>query len=119
MTTKAEVRNQSLQMLGVLRIGQSPQDQDKTEIETAYDQVYLDLKKEGLATWAATGEVPGEIAPYMAGLVALSRNVTYPISTERNQRIVNLVGVDGERGKREIRKLTTPKYESLEEPTDY
>lgn len=119
MATKAEVRNQALQMLGVLRIGQSPQDQDKTQIETAYDEVYLDLKKEGLATWAATGDVPDEITPYMAGLVALSRNATYAISTERYQRIVNLVGVDGERGKREIRRLATPKFESLEEPTDY
>lgn len=119
MATKAEVRNQALQLLGVLRIGQSATAQDTTEIETAYDEIYLDLKKEGLATWAATGEVPDELSPYVSGLVALSRNVTYGISQERYQRLILTTGPDGNMAKREIRRLTTPKAESLEEPTDF
>lgn len=106
-------------MLGVLRIGQSASAQDVAEIETAYDEVYADLKSEGLATWAAAGNVPPDVTPYVAALVALSRNATYGISTERFQRIVNIAGSDGEKGKREIRRLTSPKWESLEEPTDF
>ncbi len=119
MATKQEIRNQALQMLGVLRVGQSAQTQDATEIETAYDEVYADLKDEGLATWAAADEAPDTITPYMAGLVALSRNVTYGISAERYQRIIALTGTDGSLAYREIRKIVTPDYQSLDEPTDY
>lgn len=119
MATKAEVRNQALNLLGVLMIGQSAQSQDATEIETAYDEVYADLKAEGLATWASTAEVPDKIAPHVVSLVALSRSETYGISDSRYQRILNRAGTNGMTAKREIRKITNPDYESLTEPTDY
>ncbi len=119
MATKAEVRDQALELLGVLRIGQSPQDQDKVTIETAYDEVYADLKKDGLATWSSTGSVPAELVPHVAHLVAFARIDVYGVSNERYQRILAKTGENGWIAKREIRRLTTPDYESLEEPTDY
>ncbi len=119
MATTAEVRNQALQLLGVLRLGQDPQDQDKTNVETAYGEVYAYLKKEGLATWADGADVPTDLVPYVVALTALSRASLYGISNDRLQRIVMITGPTGDTAYREIRKITTPDYESLEEPTDF
>lgn len=115
MATKAEVRNYTLQELGVLQLGQSAQSQDATEIETAYDEVYADLKSEGLAVWASTGSVPAKLVPHMVALVAYSRANTYGISNDRYMRIAAKAGT----AKSEIRRLVQPDYESLTEPTDY
>ena len=115
MATVTELRNQVLQTMGILRIGQSPQSQDKTEIESAYDEVYADLKQEGLATWTSTGGIPTEVLPHVVSLVALSRSDTYGISDSRLARIAAKASV----AKREIRRLVTPKFESLDEPVDY
>lgn len=120
MATKAEVRNQALQLLGVLQIGQSAQSQDATELETAYTEVYADLKKDGLATWAEAGSsIPDDVTPHLVSLMALSRTDTYGISDSRYQRIVNRAGNNGWLAKREIRRLAQPDYESLEDATDY
>ena len=119
MATKAEVRNQALNLLGVLMIGQSAQSQDATEIETAYEEIYADLKTEGLATWASTAEIPDKLVYHVVSLVALSRSETYGVSDSRYQRILNRAGVNGITAKREIRKLTNPDYESMTEATDY
>ena len=79
MATKTQIRNKALRELGVLRLSQDPQDQDKVELEAAYDEVYAELKEEGLATWAATGEVPSKIVPYVVAWVAITRSGTYGI----------------------------------------
>jgi len=115
MTTKAEIRNQALSLLGRLRLGQSPQDQDKVSIEKAYDEVYEGLKTIGIATWASTAEVPNDITPHVVAMVAMARADTYGVSDSRYARIQNRYIV----AEREIRKLVTPKYESLEESDDY
>lgn len=120
MATRAEIRARALQVLGVVRIGQSAKAEDDTEIGTAYDELYEKLKKEGLATWVLTGNVPLELAPHVVRLVALSRtDGTYPISNDRLQRLVLQTGQNGELSLREIRRLTTTKHESLEEPRDF
>jgi hypothetical protein len=120
LATKAEARNQALQLLGVLQLGQSAQSQDATELETAYTEVYAGLKEEGLATWAEAGSaIPDKVVPHLVSLMALSRTDTYGVSDSRYQRILNRAGANGRIAKREIRKVTTPDYESLDEPTDY
>ena len=119
MATKAELRNRAGEMLGLLPPGQALQSQHTTRIEEAYAEVYADLKTEGLNIWASDGDCPDELNPYIAGLMALNCTETYPVSTARFQRIVAKVGIDGDRGKREIRRLVTPEHESVEEATDY
>lgn len=119
MATRAEIRNRALQLLGIVRIGQVATAQDDTELSTAYDELYEQLKKEGLATWALTGTVPLDVTPHVVSLVALSRSDTYAISDARLQRIVLQSGPTGELAKTAIRRLTTPKHESLEEPRDF
>lgn len=115
MATKAEIRNQALQLLGRLRLGQSPQNQDKVVIEQAYDEVYEGLKVLGLATWASTASVPTEVVPHVVALVAIARANVYGVSDSRLIRIKGQSDI----AEREIRKLVTPKFESLEEPDNY
>jgi hypothetical protein len=120
MATKAEVRNLVLTGLGVLRLGQDPQNQDSSSVETAYDQVYARLKELGLATWASTGEVPDALVPHVRDLVALECATSlYGISNERMNRIMLRAGASGENAERELRRLTTPRYESADDPCDY
>lgn len=117
--TKAQVRDRAATELGRLRLGQALQSQDATRIGEAYDEVYADLKSEGLNIWASTGSVPDELVPFVSGLVALRCVGTYGVSRDRFQRIVSVTGIDGNLAKREIRRLVTPAHESAEEPTDF
>lgn len=119
MATKAETRDRAATLLGRLKIGQALQHQDKVRIEAAYDEVYEDLKDEGLAIWATTASVPAAVVPHVAALMAWNCLDDYGVSDSRYQRILNKVGRRGETAKSEIRRLVTPEYESLDEPTAY
>ena len=121
--TKAETRDRAANDLGRLRLGQQLQDQDKKRIESGYDEVYAFLKDEGLNTWALTGSVPDKLAPYVVALVCDNCLNTYSVPLERYQRIKLIVNGNPARGELgaldQIRRLVTPKYESLSEPTDF
>lgn len=119
MATKAELRDRAAEMLGLLPVGQSLASQHATRIEASYDEVYQDLRTRGLNVWASDGDCPDEINPYVAALMALSCTETYPISEARYVRIVNKVGVDGQRGYTKISELVSPEYEVTDEPTDF
>lgn len=119
MATKAELRDRAAEMLGLLPIGQTLASQHSTRIEAGYDEVYADLKTRGLNVWASTGDCPDEINPYVAALIALSCTETYPISEARYVRIVNKVGIDGQKGYLKISELVSPEYESTDLPTDF
>jgi hypothetical protein len=119
VATKPEVKKRALELLGITRVGQGAQSQDDTRIGAAYTEVYADLKKEGIATWASSGTIPDEVAPHLVSLMALNGLGSYPVSNDRYTRIVNMAGPTGNTAKREIRALVTPDYESLEEPDDF
>lgn len=115
MATKAQVKDRALTLLGRKRLGQSAPEAHSTRIGTAFDEVYQDLKDEGLAIWASTAAVPTKLVPHMTALVAINAIDDFGVSDSRYQRITARASV----AKREIRRLTTPPYESLEEPVDY
>jgi len=119
MATKAEIRDRAAENLGLLPVGQSLASQHVTRIEAGYDEVYAELKEEGLAVWANASEVPDKLVPWVSALVELNCTETYPLSTPRYQRIIAKVGTDGSLGRRAIRRLVTPDHVSLSEPTDY
>lgn len=119
MATKSELRDRAAQDLGKLRLNGTLQDQDKTRIEAAYDEVYDELKDKGLATWVSDGDVPSRLVPYVSGLMALNCLLTYSVSQERQAAIYRVVGVDGNLGRLKIRELTTPKYVSDDSPEDF
>lgn len=119
MATVAAVRKRALHLLGVTPVGQDAYDQDDTRIASAYTEVYNMLKDEGLATWAVAGTVPDKLVPYIAGLMALNANLDFGVSNDRYTRLIAQFGQNGLLAMREIRALTNPDYESLEEPDDY
>jgi hypothetical protein len=113
--TRLETVDRAANDLGVLRLGQSLQSADQTRINQAYDEVYAQLKEEGLATWTSTAAVPNEIVPHMAALICRQCTETYSLSNDRYQRLA----VKWDRAMPEIRKLTAPAYESFQEAVDY
>lgn len=119
MATKAEVRDRTGNELGILPLGQPLKAQDVTRIESAYDEVYAELKKEGLATWTSTAAIPDELVRFVVTLMADNCLNTYSVPVERFNRIKTDSGENGERAKREIRKFIEPFYVSTDEPTDY
>lgn len=119
MATNAEIRQSTLELLGVIAIGQGAESQHDAKIAKAYTEVYSDLKEEGLATWAESGTIPDAIAPHLEALLALNSADSFGISNERYSRILSRTGPDGDRAKRAIRSIVTPKYESLENPENF
>lgn len=115
MATLAEVRDRAANDLGILALNQTLQSQDSTRITSAYNEVYAQLKKDGLANWTSTGSVPAEFVPYVANLVADNCLSTYGVSVDRYTRIKNEVS----RSMREIRKLAAPDYPSMSEANDF
>ena len=115
MASKAEVVKRTLQLLGVLHMGQSASSENTARINLAYTEVYNDLKKESLAVWAISGPIPDEIDPHLVYLMAFNAVDEFGVSNARYQRIVARIPSS----KREIRKLTIPDYESLEEPEEF
>ena len=121
MATKNEIRDRAAQDLGILRINQSLQAQDDTRIQSAFDEVYADLRKDGLATWPSTGSSPDEITPHVVALVADNCLNTYSVSNDRYIRIKNAAGPlgKGEVAKAEIRRLITTDFVSFDNATDF
>lgn len=115
MATVTEVINRTAGELGILRLNQSLQAQDNTRINTAYDEVYADLKTEGLATWASAGTIPDEVVRHVAALMADNCVNNYGVSDKRYDRIKK----DSAVAKREIRKLISPVYVSTTDPADF
>src|SRR4051794_14206086 len=113
MATVAEVIDRAGNDLGILRLNQSLQAQDETRISAAYDEVYAQLRKDGLATWASTAAIPAELVPHVVALVADNCLNTYAPSLDRYKRIKAAVQI----AMRDIRKFTAPDYVSQSEPS--
>ena len=118
--TKAQVRNRvGSDYLGILRLGQSLQPQDDDRISAAYDEVYEQLKKDGLATWASTASVPAAIVPHIVALIAQQCQATYSLSLPRQALLLQTAGLNGENAKNEIRKLASQDFASQNDPVDF
>lgn len=116
--TANEIRDRAANACGVLRLGQALQDQDRVRFEQGYAEVYADLEIDQLAAFLSTS-VPDEVATDVSMLVALNCASDYGVSNDRFQRIVARVGINGELGKRNIRKAINPWQASNEGVSDY
>jgi hypothetical protein len=115
MATVTAVIDRAANDLGLLRLGQTLQAQDSARITSAYNEIYAQLKKEGIATWASTGTVPDEVVPFLATMMADNCLSTYALSLERYKRIKT----DVQGAMRDIRKNTAPIYVSQDEPAGF
>jgi hypothetical protein len=113
--TKAQIRDRVANDLGILALGQSLQSQDVHRIEQAYNEVYDDLKENGLAIWALTDVVPDKVVPHIVALIAFNCLNTYGVSNDRYIRIKANYDI----AEKKIRELVSSEYVPMEEPTDY
>lgn len=87
VATPQQIRDRAANDLGLLRLGQALQDQDKTRIEAAYAEVWAALDAEKLASWSVSADVPDAFAPHVIALVAANCLSVYGVSAERFQRL--------------------------------
>lgn len=115
MATVSAVYDGTLELLGVVALGSTPSTKNTARMTRAYNQIFSELKETGLATWASAGTVPDEFVPHLEALMAFNACDTYSVSPARYERIVRKESV----ARREIRRLSIPDYESLDEPVDF
>ena len=115
MATVAEAIDRAGEMLGILDIGGTISATDSTRLTSAYDEVFSELKETGVASWASAGVIPDEMLSHVASLMAFSATESYRVSDKRYQRI----SFRERMARRELRRLTIPDYESLDNPVDY
>jgi hypothetical protein len=113
--TLTEVKFAALELLGVSQEGVAMTSTHSTRMGRSYDKVFSELKETGLATWIAAGPIPDELADHVEALMAYEASSAYFVSDNRYNRIVQKVKV----ARRELRRLTIPDHESLDEPVDY
>lgn len=119
MATKAEVRQRVGEDLGLVPVGQALESQDQTRIDATYDETYARIKKNGLAAWASTAEVPDMLVPYFALLMEERLLTSYSIPESRYMRIKTDAGQDGMLAMARISELNAGEYESLDNVRDY
>jgi hypothetical protein len=113
--TLTELYNRTAEMLGRKRLGQDMDNALLLRITAAYNEGYEDLKDDQLVTWAAAGAVPNAIGPHLAALMAFNCTASIHVSNELYQRIVNARNI----AKREIRRLVTPKYQTVDDAENF
>lgn len=115
MATKAKVKQEAAELLGITSVGGDYSGTKAAKVEEYYQEVYDQLKADELAIFPSTGPVPNKIKPHVAAMIAMLGTDTFGVSGERYNRIVARFNI----ALREIRKHTTPKYESDAKYTDY
>lgn len=113
--TLDQLKFDTLELLGISQEGVSMTANHSTRMGRSYDQVFAELKKDGIATWIAAGPIPDEVAMHVKALMAFEAADAFYVSGNRYNRIVAKEKV----ARREIRRLVTPDYESLDEPKDF
>ena len=75
--TKSEIGLLALQALKVVDGDATPETNDTSVIEAAYDGVYARLATRHLVSWPLSGSVPDELIDPVVALVAKSRLTTF------------------------------------------
>lgn len=113
--TLDEVKFAALELLGVSQEGVAMTANHSTRMGRSYDKIFKELKETGLATWVAAGPVPDHLADHVESLMAEEASSAFFVSENRYNRIVR----KAMKARRELRRLTIPDYESLDEPVDF
>ena len=107
----AVLRQRVAEDLGLVAIGQDPEAQDTTRIDSTFDEVYAAAKEKGLATWASTAEVPTKLVPAFALIMCHALLGSYSVPESRYNRIVTAAGLDGKLAWEKLGELSVPEYE--------
>jgi len=113
--TLDEVKFAALELLGISQEGVAMTPNHSTRMGRSYDKVFKELKETGLATWVEAGPVPDDLAGHVEALMAMEAADAFYVPDKRYARIL----ARAKDARRELRRLTVPDYESLDEPVDY
>jgi hypothetical protein len=115
MATLAEVRHIAGELMGIVPYGRAMNAQDDLLLAEVYGQVYAELKSEGIAVWAAANDVPNEVAHHVGALMAFYAAPRKSVDAER----YSLISAHRSVAKPEIRRYTTPQYETMSDPVGF
>ena len=119
MATTAQVLQRVGEEMGIIRVGGTLRAEDNTRITAAYNEVYERLKKEGLATWASTGDVPTQLVPYFCEMVEEKLLKAYPVSNDRYTRIKMEAGENGAKSILSISGLVNDDFTTTSDGDDF
>lgn len=115
----AILRQRVAEDLGLVPIGQDPEAHDTARIDSTFDEVYAAAKEKGLATWAASADVPTKLVPAFALIMEQALLTAYSVPESRYNRIVTAAGLDGKLGWEKLGELAVPEWEDSEDEKDY
>ncbi len=101
--------------MGIVPYGRSLGAQDDLLLAEVYGQVYAELRSEGIAVWASGNDVPNELAHHMGAIMAYYAAPRKSVPADR----YSLIASHAFAAKPEIRRFTTPPYETMSDPVDY
>ena len=113
--TLDEVKFNALELLGISQEGVAMTANHSARMGRSYNKVFAELKETGLATWVEAGPIPDELASHVEALMAMEAANAFYVSDNRYARILGLA----KDARRELRRLTTPDFESMDEPVDF
>jgi len=87
MATAAQIIETAAENLGIHGEGETLPSYETADLTQAITEVYNELQKDNLTTWASTADIPDEYARSFAMLVAAARAVKYQIPDARFNRI--------------------------------
>ena len=87
MTDAAQIRELSLQELGVSATGTTTQAKVAADLDSAYVNIYAMLDRLDITTWDFDEDIPDEFVIPVVALVAGSKKNAYSIPNDRYQRI--------------------------------
>ena len=117
--TKAQAKQRAAELLKIVPINQSMENQDDVRMGEAYDNIYAKLQINATAIWDDTGSMPSEVETDFVYLMADDKIDLYPVSDNLYARIKNRVGPDGITALNSIRRQLGDVYEDLTEPTHF
>ena len=89
MAVKADIRNKALDKHGLIASGQTADSNHQADLDAAYDEVYEELRTEGLAVWPSTGTINDELVNPLVALVASKRLDEYGVPDRAYQSIAS------------------------------
>lgn len=119
MSTAAQVRQRVGEELALITVGGTLKSQDDTRITAAYNEQYERLKKEGIAVWASSADVPTQIVPYFSLMIEEKLLTAYSVPDSRYVRIKKDAGDNGVTAMAAISRLIQPDYITSGDAEDF
>lgn len=113
--TKSQIGLLALQAMHVVEGDATPDANDTSVIEAAYDQVFARLRTRHLVSWGSTGSVPDEAVNPVVALTAQSRLTYFNPPAD----VINLINLMASTAFEDLTEVLQPDYVSQPTPAEY